>query len=153
MPIFLHRAAEWIKETYAYFTVRDNKLSNIVLHKNSEVFSNIHFPLKGKKNERKELKFGERQTATKVIEEVVCDQGTVKLKIIFKKILLPILCREVLTYRMNGIDYSILYSDRNISFYSLADSVVPNKANIASVVDPLDVNEQLVRSPEPTGSR
>lgn len=79
MPIFLHRAAEWIKETYAYFTVRDNKLSNIVLHKNSEVFSNIHFPLKGKKNERKELKFGERQTATKVVEEVVCDQGTVKL--------------------------------------------------------------------------
>lgn len=80
--ILLH-IAEWKKETHAYFTVWGNKLSNIVLHKNSEDFSNIHFPLKGEKKERKEeLNFGERQTATKVVEEVVSDQGTVKLKII-----------------------------------------------------------------------
>lgn len=120
------------------------------MHTNSEDFSNTHFPLKERKK-KEELKFGERQTAIKVIEEVVCDKETVKLEVKIR-ILLSAFCREVLIYKTDGIGHSILYSDRNTSFYCLAYSVVPNTAKAASVVDPLAVNEQLVSSPEPMGS-
>lgn len=77
-----------------------------------------------------------------VEEGIVCAKNGVKN---------PTFCflwREVLVYKAlqkTDIEYSTLYTDRKVSFYSLTDTVVPNTAKTARLMDTLVMNEQLVK--------
>ena len=52
------------------------------------------------------------------------------------------------TLYKTSIEYSTLHADRNASFYSLPDTVVPSTAKPARTMDPLVMNEQLVKGGE-----
>lgn len=89
---------------------------------------------------------GGKKTATQGVEEgIVCAKDGVKN---------PTFCflwREVHVYKAlhkTDKEYSTLYADRNASFYSLTDTVVPNTAKTARIMDTLVMNEQLVKGGE-----